>query len=304
MSPRFRCVTALCLLLALVAGPLHAAPPSAQQVRQLLDTIGLGKSLAQTNAMVVSSMSHSLPCVSTDYWKGFLDADATNDYISRLVPIYQKHFTADEVSRLITFYSSPLGQKVLTEMPVALAEASQAGQQWSHQRGQQMLQKLEQSGQVTSAGRCPGMAPAEPMAAASSALPVASGAAPAQGGNVAGSASAAVAGAAAAAALHADEDADEHVPASTASSSHATHPRVHHHLTRAERLRREREEREERERKSSRSRHAVHGADTHHTRHAQSGAKKEEPATKKKSPRRHRTTPTKPAPVSSSSSGG
>jgi hypothetical protein len=158
------------ILLAMVSAQASAAQPTEQQVRQLMDAIGLGKSLSQMNTQVASSMKQSLPCVSSNYWQGYIDDNSSKDFVGRLVPIYQKHFTADEVDGMVKFYSSPLGQKVLTEMPLALAEANQAGQQWSHDHTQQMIAKLEQAGTLGADGHCPAAFAGSPASAGSSAV--------------------------------------------------------------------------------------------------------------------------------------
>jgi hypothetical protein len=157
------------LLLAVTTAQAFAAQPSEQQVRKLMDVIGLGKSLSQMNTQVATNMKQALPCVSSTYWQGYLDEDSTRDFIGRLIPIYQKHFTADEVDGMVKFYSSALGQKVLTEMPLALAEANQVGEQWGQQHTQQMIGKLEQAGTLGANGRCPATAFAEEPASSSSA---------------------------------------------------------------------------------------------------------------------------------------
>lgn len=144
----------LALLLA-GTGQAFAAQPTEQQVRKLMDAIGLGRSMSQMNTQIATSMKEALPCVASNYWQDFIDQAGSTEFIGRLVPIYQKHFTAEEVDGLVKFYSSPLGQKVLTEMPAASAEAVQAGQQWSHEHGQQMIAKLEQAGTLAPDGRCP-----------------------------------------------------------------------------------------------------------------------------------------------------
>ena len=161
---------AVALLMA-VSVPAFAAQPSEQQVRKLMDAIGLGRSLSQMNTQIATSMKQSLPCIASNYWQDFVDQAGSNEFIGRLVPVYQKHFSADEVDGMVKFYSSPLGQKVLTEMPAAMAEANQAGQQWSREHGQQMIAKLEQAGTLTSDGRCPATAGAA--AASSTGLPAA-----------------------------------------------------------------------------------------------------------------------------------
>jgi hypothetical protein len=157
------------MLLAAVSAQAFAAQPTEQQVRQLMDAIGLGRSLSQMNTQVATSMKQSLPCVSSTYWQGYIDENSSKEFIGRLVPVYQKHFTADEVEGMVKFYSSPLGQKVLTEMPLALAEANQAGQQWSRDHTQQMIAKLEQAGTLSAEGRCPASFAGGPASAASAA---------------------------------------------------------------------------------------------------------------------------------------
>ena len=132
-----------------------AAPASEEQVRQLMDVVGVGKMLAQMNSQAVTALQQSMPCVSPDFWQNYMDPTQTQLFIGRLVPVYQHHFTADELDGLLKFYRSPLGQKVINEMPTTMAEANQAGQQWSHERSAQMISELKQMGNLDANGRCP-----------------------------------------------------------------------------------------------------------------------------------------------------
>jgi hypothetical protein len=45
-----------------------------------------------------------------------------------MVPIYQRHLTKSDLDAVISFYSSPVGQKLLKEQPAMMAESMQAGQ--------------------------------------------------------------------------------------------------------------------------------------------------------------------------------
>ena len=161
------------LSLALVASmgtALAATQPSEEQVRQLMDVVGVGKMLSQMNNQAVTVMQQSLPCIPSSYWQGYMDANGTQQFIGRLVPIYQRHFTADEIEGMLKFYRSPLGQKVITEMPTTMGEANQAGLQWSKERSDQMIAELKQKGSLDASGRCPA-------AHAAASGPVAAGAA-------------------------------------------------------------------------------------------------------------------------------
>lgn len=43
-----------------------------------------------------------------------------------MIPAYQKHFTKSDIEAMNAFYSSPLGQKVLEQLPAVLQEGNQA----------------------------------------------------------------------------------------------------------------------------------------------------------------------------------
>jgi len=46
-----------------------------------------------------------------------------DDILRDMVPIYQKHLTESDLNAMIAFYASPVGKKVLREMPAMTSEA-------------------------------------------------------------------------------------------------------------------------------------------------------------------------------------
>jgi len=58
---------------------------------------------------------------SEDLIKNFPIDEMLND----MIPIYQRHFTKSEIDGLTAFYSSPVGQKFLREMPAVTSESMQ-----------------------------------------------------------------------------------------------------------------------------------------------------------------------------------
>ena len=79
-----------------------------------------------------------------------------------MVPIYQRHFSAADIQGLLKFYRSPLGKKVITEMPATMSEGMQLGQDWGRERAQAMLADLQKSGRIDGEGRCPAAPAATP----------------------------------------------------------------------------------------------------------------------------------------------
>jgi hypothetical protein len=48
-----------------------------------------------------------------------------DEMMQAMVPAYQKHLTKGDIESLIAFHSSPIGQKLLREMPAIMAEGMQ-----------------------------------------------------------------------------------------------------------------------------------------------------------------------------------
>ena len=149
-------------LLAVACIPAFAAQASAKQVRELMDVFGVNRMFQQMNAQMAGMMGQQLPCVPASYWNNFLDEKGMQDLSEKMIPIYQRHFTAEEIDGLLKFYRSPLGRKVVAEMPATMAEGMQIGQQWGRARAEAMMEQLQKDGTVTAEGRCPASTPAQP----------------------------------------------------------------------------------------------------------------------------------------------
>lgn len=49
-----------------------------------------------------------------------------DDMTQAMIPAYQKHFTHGDIEAMNAFYASPVGQKVLEELPAVMQEGNQA----------------------------------------------------------------------------------------------------------------------------------------------------------------------------------
>lgn len=46
-----------------------------------------------------------------------------DEMMQAMTPVYQKHFTKNDIDNLVAFYSSPTGEKLLRETPAIMADA-------------------------------------------------------------------------------------------------------------------------------------------------------------------------------------
>lgn len=66
-----------------------------------------------------------------------------DEMLDAMVPIYQKHFTKNDMDNLVAFYSSPTGQKLLNEMPSIMAELMQDMMPILRKRADAMTQRMQ-----------------------------------------------------------------------------------------------------------------------------------------------------------------
>ncbi|HET6842512.1 MAG TPA: DUF2059 domain-containing protein [Candidatus Angelobacter sp.] len=65
------------------------------------------------------------------------------EMMEAVIPVYQRHLTRSDIEALITFYSSPVGQKLLHEQPAMIRESVQAGSEIGRKRLDEIMLKLD-----------------------------------------------------------------------------------------------------------------------------------------------------------------
>ncbi len=58
------------------------------------------------------------------------------------VPLYDQHFSHEEVKGLIKFYETPLGQKMIETLPKLSAELQEAGRKWGEALGGESMREV------------------------------------------------------------------------------------------------------------------------------------------------------------------
>jgi hypothetical protein len=152
----------LCLALpALSAAQATAAAhpsPSAtlrakhQDTEKLMELVGTRRILRelfdQDIDAQITAMRRARPDVPAQFWNDFaveFKRQASPDELMKMIlPIYDKHFTHQEIRQLITFYESPLGRKISTTLPEIQQESVDAGRAWGEKLGDRMHQQLQE----------------------------------------------------------------------------------------------------------------------------------------------------------------
>ena len=66
-------------------------------------------------------------------------SDVMSSLIEMLVPVYQKHFTEQDLKDAIDLFKTPIGKKISEKSPIIAQESMQASMQW----GMELSTKLQ-----------------------------------------------------------------------------------------------------------------------------------------------------------------
>ncbi|MBI3477252.1 MAG: DUF2059 domain-containing protein [Acidobacteria bacterium] len=137
-------------------------PPSSEQVMKFFDIMHLREQMQtmlqteqkQVNIMVGDMFSKRMPDATPEQRKQFesLMSDMANDLFKNypiddllrdMVPVYQNHLSEADLAAIVDFYSSPVGKKVLKEMPAMTAEAMRISYARMQPKIEDALKKME-----------------------------------------------------------------------------------------------------------------------------------------------------------------
>ncbi|MBV8203002.1 MAG: DUF2059 domain-containing protein, partial [Acidobacteria bacterium] len=87
----------------------------------------------QVMNQLLTNFRATMPNVPEQFWNDFAREAKPSDLLERIIPIYSRHFSEQDLDGLIVFYKTPLGQKVTHEMPATMMECMTVGQEWGRQ---------------------------------------------------------------------------------------------------------------------------------------------------------------------------
>lgn len=166
-------LTAVFSAVLAAAGSAQAAPPSEAAVRELMDATNARSSIAvsmqnmskafpqvlrqRAEAVVrnnpklneeqrkaeLASVERRMPAITAALQKDLNDPKLVDELYNQVVPMYARHFSADEVKALTAFYRSPAGKKSLQVMPQLLADSAQVAQKLTQERAKRIIEQTK-----------------------------------------------------------------------------------------------------------------------------------------------------------------
>lgn len=111
-----------------------------KRLMEVTDVGNLGRQIMNRLVLTMRKRRSKVP------WDAFMAEFDMNEFIEMVIPIYERHFTHDEIEQLIAFYESPIGKKLIKVQPQIAIESMTAGQEWAKELIERIKARLPEEG--------------------------------------------------------------------------------------------------------------------------------------------------------------
>jgi hypothetical protein len=117
--------------------PAHQATP--EQIREYFTLLHLDAQLKSVMSQMVNVMKTTAPSyIPRSFWNDMDDTMNGYDFMSELVPIYQKHLTREDMVGVLAFYHSDAGRHLIANQEIMTAETQKAFRAIGERLGEQV----------------------------------------------------------------------------------------------------------------------------------------------------------------------
>jgi uncharacterized protein len=120
-----------------------AEPATEKTIRLLLETTGSGTLGKQMIQQLLPAMKIMAPNATEEFWVEFMKEVNPDDIIALSVPVYQKHFSEEDLLETIAFYKTPAGQRLIAKLPTVVQESTLVGQQWGQELAKRTIERAQ-----------------------------------------------------------------------------------------------------------------------------------------------------------------
>ncbi len=126
-----------------LAKPILPDAEKEKDIRQLITLTSGDKMGEQVLDQMIPEMQKMIPQVPPTFWQEFRKKTKMSELIDRLLPIYDKYYSKEDVKGLIQFYQTPLGQKIISVIPAISRESNMVGSAWGQEKAQEVISELQ-----------------------------------------------------------------------------------------------------------------------------------------------------------------
>lgn len=128
------------------------SPEKRAEIEKMLKVTGMEKLANQIMTQMLSTFKAQSPDIPDAFWAKLQEQMDVHELIERIMPVYDKYYSLEDLKAVNAFYASPVGQKVLASLPQVTQECMKIGQEWGEEVGKRVEQQLQDEQKKDSAG--------------------------------------------------------------------------------------------------------------------------------------------------------
>ncbi|MFQ5588810.1 MAG: DUF2059 domain-containing protein [Nitrospiria bacterium] len=113
--------------------------------RELLEVSGATKMAPAVTEQLIQQQRKMMPDIPEAFWKEFLQEVDPEELNKKMTGIYAKHFSMDEMKKIIAFYKTEAGKKFTTKLPEIAQESRGVFREWTMALRMRITKKLEKT---------------------------------------------------------------------------------------------------------------------------------------------------------------
>ena len=130
------------IALSLTFSAFSFGQASSSKVMELIEVTGSKNQMKIMMGKMIEQYETNFN-IPKENFADFVSDASIHTFVERLVPIYQKYYSEEDIDGLLAFYKSPVGKKTLSIMPQLLQESMNVGEIWGREIGEKMMMKLD-----------------------------------------------------------------------------------------------------------------------------------------------------------------
>jgi len=140
---KYNWLVSLSLIVFLTATPTFGEPASKESVKKLMERTGSGNLGVQMMKQMLPSLKKMIPKAPEKFWADMMKEMNAEQVVNLVIPVYQKHFSEEDIREINDFYDTAAGQKMIRVLPQIMQESMVIGQQWGQQLARDILEKYK-----------------------------------------------------------------------------------------------------------------------------------------------------------------
>jgi hypothetical protein len=120
---------------------------SVASVKALMDKTGTSEMAEQAMNQMLPVIKRMIPSASDEFWAEFMEEVKPEDLVTMIIPIYQRHFSQEDIDAVNAFYDTKAGKNFIRSQPLIMQESLIVGQAWSQAIVQKVIAK-DQAGKL------------------------------------------------------------------------------------------------------------------------------------------------------------